>query len=136
MQRLPGILFVILYSITTLVCPFQDYSSLGSLPQMYTQCQDEDPDMDVTDFVLEHLMNLECLVSAFESDHTGEVEKPHQPFQKLHSVSQTPVVVSRPITVIEHKSTPEFNVRKSYTVHSVGFLPSDFLTKVFRPPVA
>lgn len=135
MHRLLGTVFFLLYSVQTLLCPLQDMSVLKCLPQIYSQCKTEDPDIDAADFVFEHLMNLDCIMSCFDADRNEDKnEKPHHPFQQLQSISQTLVIVNRPL-YIEDKQPPfSFYAKKVYPVRKGDFFPADFLAEVFRPP--
>lgn len=58
--------------------PQGDFSAITELPSMYHHCQKtEDPDLNLFDFVTDHLLNLDEVFS--EEEKPGEHELPHSP---------------------------------------------------------
>ena len=92
MSKVSFIFFWAYYGLGTLLLPLGDLSYIGDLPLMYQHCADEDPNVDLTDFIFEHLMNIQ------DSDDADKNEKPHQPVFH-HNPVQTPISVSLKIRV-------------------------------------
>ena len=71
------------YVLGTLFLPSGDFSSLSDLPTMYQHCkQSEHHDMNVFDFVSDHLINIDGL---FDDHQDGDDQRPHQNFPIHHS---------------------------------------------------
>ncbi|MFM2225480.1 MAG: hypothetical protein RJA07_1682 [Bacteroidota bacterium] len=120
---------VLAYHLFGNLClPMGDYSMLADLPKMYQHCKaTEDAELDVFDFITDHLLNFDTV---FEIHEDGE--KPHQTNPINHSIQQlnfhTPVLFF------------SFSIKKSVPiVQSIfidNFTTTDFLIKIFRPPIA
>src|ERR1700748_2429143 len=106
MRRIIVTLLLAYYSMGTLLVPMGDLTYVRDLPQMYRHCAAEDPDMDLCDFVVEHLMNIH------DDDEHEPNEKPHQPVFS-HSPMQVFVVMASKI-VVGKGITPVYYIPKSY----------------------
>jgi hypothetical protein len=112
-----------------ILLPGGDFSSLPDIPSMYRNCKaNEDPDMDIPDFIFEHLLQVDGL---FGADEQEPDEKPHQPFTFTHQLVQVNFVTEQPrirvkAPTIEEKKHPVF-FEQTYS--------SDYVSFVFRPPV-
>ena len=111
--------------------PEGDFSTLPDLPKMYTNCKAaEDPDMDLPDFITEHLLEVDGLFGQWAPDEPNE--KPHQPVQFHHQFV--------PITFVARHLKIELNqplvaeTKQPRLVNEVYL--SDYSAAVFRPPIA
>lgn len=136
MFRLLSVILLFLYSAETVFSPMADLSLLKELPQMYAHCATEDPDIDAGDFIVEHLLNLECVMKYFEKDDEDRNEKPHQPMHQLQSASQTLVIVSKPVTLPGTNNAIYTSERIVYPGTPKDFIPSGFVSDLLRPPIA
>lgn len=124
------ILLLFYFMAGTMFLPEGDFSTLPDMPKMYAQCKAvEDPDMDLPDFITEHLLAIDGL---FGQDIPEPGDKPHQPIQFHHQFVQISTIARhfniellQPI-VIENQLTPRVDEE---------FL-SGYTASVFRPPIA
>ncbi len=125
-----NIFLLAFYSFGTFCLPMGDFSSLQDLPEMYQHCKaTEDKDMTPLDFLTDHLINIDGL---FDKHKNGDEQKPHAPIQYRH-ISQ--LVVFQLPTIISLKTANISFVEQSHLYHSDNFVKSDYITKVFRPPI-
>ncbi len=117
------------YSLGTILFPLGDLSYAREIPEMYSQCALEDPDLNVLDFIFEHLANI-------SDDHDGDSqEKPHQPTYQHIPVQASALFTPKiAIPVALHPIVP--TVEKNYPIGINVRLVSSCLTRVFRPPIA
>jgi len=120
------------YTLGTLLCPLGDFAYLDHLPEMYAQCAGEDPDMDVADFIFEHMMNLEDVMNHFENE-TEEHEKPHQPFQQVQLTQQI-IAITAPVRFEPVLKQVSLYEKVAYPAYNEQFMPSSYLSEVFHPP--
>ncbi len=131
MYKLSSIIVAIYFLSGSLLLPMGDFSTLCDLPKMYEHCKvTEDPDMDIPDFITEHLLDIDGLLGINE-EH-DENEKPHQPVQFHHQSIQINFVskfegVNIPLLP---SSVTDKSVVRDKVYHS------DYLDSVFRPPIA
>ncbi|MBS1771352.1 MAG: hypothetical protein JST82_00740 [Bacteroidetes bacterium] len=133
MQKIAIILFLSIYSMGTLLCPLGDFSFLANLSGMYDLCKEEDHDIDAVDFVFEHLLNLEDVSEQFEEHDSNE--KPHQPFQFSHTISQVVITIGKPLQIEFQKPCPAPCTKTSFPLLNDHFLQNNFLSQVFHPPI-
>jgi hypothetical protein len=114
----------------TMLLPEGDFSTLPDLPKMYADCKNlEDPDMDLPDFITEHLLEVDGI---FEQNTIPEPdEKPHQPVQFHHQFVQISFA-SRQFRVELHQ--PVITVRQLATQTAEVYL-AGYTVSVFRPPI-
>ena len=106
--------------------PMGDLSFVRDLPQMYQQCAQEDPDIDLADFVFEHLLNIH------ENDEAEEHDKPHQVVFNhvpLETLITYYTKVKLPVAVFK-----EFIVKANYPIIQTTSFRPGYLFAVFRPP--
>ena len=67
MRKLFSILTLVYYSIGSLILPASDFSIIPELPQMYEHCKaTEDKDMNFSDFITDHLLNIDGIFDQHE----------------------------------------------------------------------
>lgn len=131
-----AIVLLTLHTLGSILLPGGDFSYMRSLPQMYQHCKAEDDDLDVKDFVVEHLLNLEDVLQFFEAGSEKEKnDKPHQPYQHVASM-QSPVIVARVFNFAIKATSYTGMVKQTYPIRNEPELPSAFLSQIFRPPIA
>ena len=114
----------------TMFLPEGDFSTLPDLPKMYADCKNlEDPDMDLPDFITEHLFEVDGL---FGQDIPEPNEKPHQPVQFHHQFVQISFA-SRQLRI--ELQQPVVVVRKMVAQKNEECL-TGYTVSVFRPPIA
>ena len=115
----------------TMLLPEGDFSTLPDIPKMYADCKNlEDPDMDLHDFITEHLLGMDdvCGQNALPEPN----EKPHQPVQFHHQFVQISFA-SKQLRIEFHQ--PFVAVRALFTQTSELCLAGHTVS-VFRPPIA
>lgn len=127
MRKIVVILMMSLYSMGNVLFPGTD---LAHLQDMYESCEMEDPDINVADFIFEHLLNI----PEISDDREESNGKPHQP---THIVSQAPAVaiIARPYIIEGRHQTfaEDGSVFNGFTqLHFSRF----FSTRMLRPPIA
>lgn len=108
-----------------------DFSMLKNLPEMYKHCKtDEDKDMTPLDFVTDHLLNIDGL---FDKHENGDGQKPHTPMHLHHS---THIVAFQPFVSFEFGDKTSHHLEpKLLSTYFHNFTKSDYIFKVFRPPI-
>jgi len=127
------ILLLCYFMAGTMFLPEGDFATLPDLPQMYADCKNlEDPDMDLPDFITEHLLEINGLAGVFGQKADEPDEKPHQPVQFHHQFMQISfasrqmkIEMQQPV-VVTQRLLPGTN-----DVYLTGYTVS-----VFRPPIA
>ena len=106
-----------------------DFATLQDLPDMYRHCKaTEDKDMGPIDFITDHLVNIDGL---FDKHDNGDEQKPHEPTHTQNQEQSTVFCVSD--FTFSLKQFHPIEVKPS--ISSDKFLPSDYISEVFRPPV-
>jgi hypothetical protein len=127
----------VILSITTvyfllgnILLPQGDFSTIAQLPAMYQHCKTaEDPDINIADFITEHLLNIE----EDDADEKDEHELPHNPvsFQTnnnyfVYNIPEVPLLVLQLI--------------RSVTINNVCYRNPYFSrlgqNEIFQPPRA
>ena len=129
MKLIFGIFLVVYYLFGTLCLPSGDFSVMQDLPEMYRNCKaTEDKDMTLFDFVTDHLINIDCI---FDKHENGDEQKPHTPIQFHHSQNSTIFVAQQFEILISSPITTSVNLIQ----FSENFYISDYISKIFRPPI-
>lgn len=136
MKKAVVILFMTIYGLGMLLYPMGDFACSRSLISLYHHCQGEDPDLDIADFVFEHLLNLDDVIDCFEHEEQEKNEKPHQPFQYTQAPAPMPVVVSKLIYFEATGQEPVYSEASVYSLYKQPYIPLCYLTEVFHPPSA
>lgn len=125
------ILLLASYSLGTLFLPLGDFSNLQDIQEMYKHCKaTEDKDMTVFDFVTDHLINIDGI---FDKHNNGDEQKPHSPIQSQH-VSQ--INTFQAISVFTFKAKIIYPIEKIiFPIHSDNSFTSDYISKIFHPPI-
>ena len=116
------------FFLGSMVLPQGDFSVLPQLPKMYQHCKSvEDADMNLIDFVFDHLMGID---GSFDQHENGDHEKPHSttPFQ--HQQHQSVFNFSFSF------SGNLFSELKSVFINNflIEFLAEDFSRGIFHLP--
>ena len=116
------------YIAGTLFLPLSDFSFIPNLSQMYLQCKEtEDTNMDVLDFVKDHLINIDILFDNHENDH----QKPHQPFQFKQVLSQPISYISFGYVIVNISAV----VITKYIIIFNTNLPVNISSEILKPPI-
>jgi hypothetical protein len=108
-----------------------DFATLQDLPEMYRHCKAaEDKDMTLIDFITDHLVNIDGI---FDKHNNGDEQKPHSPIQNQHTSSL--IVILQLPSVFNFKKVNNFVVKQSNFYHSDNFIKSEYISKIFRPPI-
>ena len=114
----------------TLFLPEGDFSTLPDMPKMYANCKAlEDPDMDLPDFITEHLLSVDGLLGQ-EIPEPGD--KPHQPIQFHHQFVQISTVARQFNIELQQPATGEHQL----TAQIDDVYLRGYTVAVFRPPIA
>lgn len=132
MRQFIIILFMSCYSIGNILLPDIGVSALHS---MYKQCAEEDPDINIPDFVFEHLLHLPDYFEQGEEHEEEEHEKPHQPFHITGATCSIAVNIPEPIC-FQCKPAMEYYTTEKVTSLYLVHMPQGCFSNVFRPPAA
>ncbi len=123
-------IILLAYFLTgTMFLPIGDFSTLPDLPRMYADCKKlEDTDMDLTDFVTGHLLQVDGL---FGNDKPELDEKPHQPVQFHHQFVQINFSAKR----VKIEVAPPLILAMPFISRSKDTHLSGYTVSVFRPPM-
>ena len=124
-------LFIVSYYLFGILClPRCDFSVLTDLPEMYRQCKStEDKDMGPLDFITDHLLNID---GVFDKHDKGDEQKPHNPLQFRHTLTQT---VFFPAQIIASLLIPLKFISQHSILEEI-FSLSAYCSPLFRPPIA
>ena len=133
LNRFIFILTSVYFLTGTVLLPQGDFSAISQIPSMYHHCKTvEDPDLNLADFVTEHLLNLGDVFPE-EEDEPDEHELPHSPIP-FHS---TTIVIAYDVnrTEIISFETKQETVINLPEYHSPYFSRLN-THKIFQPPRA
>ncbi len=126
------ILTSIYFLAGNILLPQGDFSALSQLRGMYDHCKTvEDPDMDMMDFVTEHLLNLDDMPE--DDDEADEHELPHNPIPFHTTTASIVYYISEPETISFKTEQPVVLDQSEY--HS-PYSPRLNTHKIFQPPKA
>jgi hypothetical protein len=108
--------------------PEGDFSLLSQLPALYQHCKvTEDADMDLVDFITDHLINIDCI---FDKHLPGDDQKPHQPFLFQHLQHLTiylPAFLQLSLRLPYQQPGIRTSLRNDNTY-------ADYVSYIFHPP--
>jgi hypothetical protein len=112
--------------------PHGDFATIAQLPAMYQHCKvTEDPDINIPDFIVEHLLNLEDV--AAEQGDKEEHELPHNPVP-FHTVTAS-VFYYTPVPILLSFAI-ENPVLKISPQYQSPYYPCTGVHDIFQPPRA
>ena len=121
-------LLLFYFATGTLLLPQGDFAALPDLPKMYAHCKaTEDSDLDIFDFVEEHLLMLDDLMGETPEPQ----DKPHQPVQFHHIFAPVTVAVRQQVAIAKEPILKE----KTHSPILNEVYLSDYPASVFRPPI-
>jgi hypothetical protein len=127
------ILLLFYFVAGTMFLPEGDFSTLPDLPKMYADCKNfEDPDMNMSDFVTEHLFEINGMAGMFPEQADEPNERPHQPVQFHHQFVQISFVAKQLKIELQQ---PVVQALQTMALTDDVYL-SDYTVSVFRPPIA
>ena len=110
-----------------------DFAMLKDLPEMFRHCKaTEDKDLNVFEFLTEHVSPIGQLIEGAEHEQEEDGDKPHEPIQSINCGQTIAFVISQfafSITQFYHIDV------KQHPIHNDTFFPSDYISKIFRPPI-
>ena len=128
MRKLICILTLVYYSIGSLILPASDFSIIPELPHLYSHCKaTEDKDMNFSDFITDHLMNIDGI---FDKHEKGNEQKPHKNFE--HQINSTFVFLPSQVSI---PLTNKFTFSSDKIKFADNKYYFDFVVNVFRPPI-
>jgi hypothetical protein len=132
MRKTVVILFLSLFSIGNVLFPGEDWASLQ---KTYHQCQAEDPDLGIVDFVFGHLLELPDVFDSLEGGDDDKTEKPHQSVPHLNFAAHVIITAPAPVS-LGCRRVVFYTVAKKYPAANTLHLPSGHLSEILRPPIA
>jgi hypothetical protein len=130
MKRTALILASVYFLLGNCLLPRGDFSALSQLGAMYQHCrQAEDPDLDLSDFITEHLLNLDCLFT--EKPLTDEHELPHSPPPYHTTIVSVFYQATEPVTISFDMENPRSN---DDGVYQSPYFPQFGFNPIFQPP--
>ncbi len=116
------------YSFCSLILPVSDFSIIPKLPQLYSHCKTtEDKDMNITDFITDHLINIDGI---FDNHDQGDEQKPHRPFE--YNVSNNFMFLLSTINITVILKVETLSEWIHFTDNIYYF---EFVGDIFKPPV-
>ncbi len=129
MKKAICILVLAYYSIGSIILPSADFSIIPNLPELYAHCKEtEDKDMNLVDFITDHLMNIDGI---FDAHDNGDEQKPHEPFDHQINYSFVFLVFNH----IPKLSQPKEIIQERVIIPTKIY-QFDFIGKIFRPPIS
>jgi hypothetical protein len=133
MKKIAHIFLLIYYTFGTICLPMSDFLTLSDLPKMYEHCKaTEDKDMNVLDFLTDHLVNIDSL---FDNHDNGDEQKPHKTvdFTVHHTVCQ----MFQEIKTIEFKNNTQFVASNQIKISNYknSLYSFNIMASIFRPPI-
>ena len=136
LKQLFYIFLFVYYTLGVICLPLGNFSTIIHLPQMYNHCKaTEDPNLNLGDFIVEHLMNLDGIFEPHETEEEDS-DKPHQMVDFFQN---------NPITPIKEK-IEDFEFKNSNGIFSFDKKPSCIFKNqiysynhrhsIFRPPIS
>ena len=127
MTKFFAIILLTYHLFGTMCLSMGDFSMVAELPKMYQHCKaTEDADLDVFDFVTDHLLNFD---SVFDIHEDGE--KPHQSNAVSHAIQQ----INFTTPIFNFIFSSEKFIENKLQIFISNFIPTDFLATIFRPPI-
>ena len=129
MKKAANIFLLVFYCFGTFCLPLGDFSLLQDIPEMYQHCKaTEDEDMTSLDFITDHLVNIDGI---FDKHDKGDEQKPHSPLQsEHHGKAQVSFINSFGYSMV---ILNPIAVKLALPLESA--IQSDFIFKIFRPPM-
>jgi hypothetical protein len=120
--------FTTVYFIAgNILLPQGDFAAIAQLPAMYQHCKTtEDPDINLPDFIIEHLLNIEDT----DEDSDGH-ELPHHPIAFHHTGNNFVYFSSESVSISLEKPKPHIIYKKGY---KNPFSPRPYISLIFQPP--
>lgn len=111
-----------------IILPQSNFNLLVQLPEMYNHCKTtEDKDMNVIDFLTDHLINIDCI---FDKHDNGDHQKPHEPFKyHFQNINIQLFVLNFSIKIVPNFS---HDIKTTYCVNN--FYKSPYIGSIFHPP--
>jgi len=129
-------MLLVYHSLGVILLPVGDLSFIHHLPEMYEHCRQEDPDMNLPDFMLEHCLNLEDIIADFEQkEEPEEDEKPHQPYAQTQVHTQFVVTPARIAVWVSNGHLIPDLTAEIFPLQNDCYLPSACVPGIFRPPI-
>jgi hypothetical protein len=110
-----------------------DFACLKDLPEAFRHCKaTEDKDLNLLEFFTEHVSAIGQVLEGTEHETEEDGDKPHTPLQTINNGQPTVFVLS----LITFSIEPLIQLDEVHpTIHSNTLVPSDYISKVFRPPI-
>jgi len=130
MKKVAVIVILCYYLLGSMILPFGDFSKLGTLHGVYTNCKaTEDKDLNVFEFLTDHVIDFDCF---FDIHEEAEEEEDHTRLYHEYSTNTNQIFHEyytfhfnrRPD--IEVISKPLCSYNSMYTFQSI--------TSIFHPP--
>jgi hypothetical protein len=110
-----------------------DFAVLKDLPEMFRHCKaTEDRDLDVFEFFTEHVFPIGQLIEGTEHEPEEDGDKPHTPIHDINFGQITATVVSKFAFSTMRFYHMDVN---EHSIHQDTFFASDYISKIFRPPI-
>lgn len=130
MKKISYIVFLIYYLFGTFCLPMGNFAVVSELPSMYKHCKNsEDKDMNVVDFITDHLLNLDGI---FDEHKDGDDQKPHSSSHHAHYIQLVYIKIT---LFFEIKTVKLFLLDKLQIIKSEDNYVFNFSNFLFRPPL-
>jgi hypothetical protein len=130
MKKGTAFILSISFFFTTIIMPYSNFDDTSSLRSVYQESQEEDSDIDVSEFILNKLLVIGELFDRGDDDQ--DIPKSHQPVPLQVQSLQSGFLYCNKIavTVQNEKSAPA----KPICLFQENKLSFDFHASIFHPP--
>lgn len=131
-RKIATIFLFTFYLSGVMLFPMGDFSCMRDLPEMFRHCRDtEDPDLNVFEFLTEHVSAIGQLIEGMDHDDEEEDDKPHVPVA-YHSQVQINYTVQRFAAKLDK---PVISIPKVFAPVTEQVYISTYTASIFRPPI-
>lgn len=132
LKKAVSLFLLAFYTFGTFFLPMGDFAVLKDLPEMFRHCKaTEDRDLNVLEFMAEHVTPIGQLIEAAEHESEEDGDKPHEPIQSLNCGQFSAFMT----TSFAFTITRFHPIEVKYTMQNDTFFPADYISKIFRPPI-
>jgi hypothetical protein len=130
LKRLAAILLLVIFVFVSIIMPYGNFDDNYATRLLYSQQQNQDPDLSISEFVFDRLLRIGGLFEDDDDDHDEIPLKSSQPLPSLH-IQAGFLECYKP--VIKVHVLPEA-VAKPSCLFKENKFSREFSSSVFHPP--
>lgn len=133
MKQVLATILLLFCTVGMIFSPNGIFSCLNYVPEAYSRCVAEDPEITDSDFLFEHLLCLESVAEFMEHGDDEDPDPAVPPYNLPQQIMQT-VVVAQPTISIQFHDPILPLISKSYSLYRNPFITTAYTGRIFRPP--